>query len=509
MLGKTKTAHSLVLFLIFNVFSIAATATDTTTEPEISFDQVDGIHTVSILNLSGDSTVPLTSVEITVWNISQPDQWSLLTTSPYLDQVVPFIDSGTDLTMWSWEHSFNMESVDCTCYIAISLLEQTDLVSFGLIAYIGDDHHRPVLRHSLDIEMSQMYSTKIFNDNSLELTFNFLLPPLEIQSSETSELILSNVRICPAPFGICSESYTNLDSNDVALNNQLVIEVDADAQSIQDGYYLLQVQIQDVYLAFSNNITQFVVVDQSKPVVSLSAIDAVIESQPILVDIDVDDGYEGSAYTITWSITEPDGTPRAVLESEILDDNRLVFKPTKAGEYRVNALVRDTGGHLVTVNHNVSVSNVIPIIELRFDGFLVGNDSIINVPSSGNWTFSANTSIDTSNDQDTLEYTWFVDGKTLLSGKSFLASDDLQQTSYREIRVQVTDDDGESSELTFQVVQQEEQPSESDTGSILASTVSLLFIISMVVLFYMRQRRQSDSNTGFAKWTERSEEPKN
>ena len=264
-----------------------------------------------------------------------------------------------------------------------------------------------------------------------------------------------------------------------------------------------------MYLTFSNNITQFVVVDQSKPVVNLSAIDSVIESQPILVDIDVDDGYEGSAYTITWSITEPGGTPRAVLESEILDDNRLVFKPTKAGEYRVNALVRDTGGHLVTVNHNVSVSNVIPIIELRFDGFLVGNDSIINVPSSGNWTFSANTSIDTSNDQDTLEYTWFVDGKTLLSGKSFLASDDLQQTSYREIRVQVTDDDGESSELTFQVVQQEEQPSEPDTGSILASTVSLLFIISMVVLFYMRQRRQSDSNTGFAKWTERSEEPKN
>ena len=467
------------------------------------------MHTISTLNLSGDSTVPLTSVEITVWNISQPDQWSLVTSSPYLDQVVPYTDPATELTRWSWEHVFTMESVDCTCYIEISLLEQTDLISFGLVAYIGVEHHRPVLMHALDISNSQMYSTKIFNDNSIDMSFNFLLPPLQIESLETSELILSNVRICPAPFGICSESYTTLDSTDVTFDNLLAIEVDANAQSIQDGYYLLQVQIQDVYLTLSNNITQFVVLDQSKPSVNLTAIDEVIESQPILVDIDVDDGYEGSAYTITWSITEPDGTPRAVLESEILEDNRLQFKPTKAGEYRVNALVRDIGGHLVTVTHNVNVSNIVPIIEIRFDGFLVENGSTITVPSSGNWTFSANTSFDTSNDQDTLEYTWFVDGKTLLSGKSFLASDDIQQTNYREIRVQVTDDDGQSSELSFQVVLQNELDSESNSGSILASTVSLLFIFSIAVLVYMRQRKQSESSTGFAKWTERGKEPKN
>ena len=509
MLGKTKAAHLLVLCLICNVYSFAATANTTTFEPEISFDQPDGMHTISTLNLSGDSTVPLTSVEITVWNISQPDQWSLVTSSPYLDQVVPYTDPATELTRWSWEHAFTMESVDCTCYIEISLLEQTDLISFGLVAYIGDEHHRPVLMHALDISSSQMYSTKIFNDNSIDMSFNFLLPPLQIESLETSELILSNVRICPAPFGICSESYTTLDSTDVTFDNLLAIEVDANAQSIQDGYYLLQVQIQDVYLTLSNNITQFVVLDQSKPSVNLTAIDEVIESQPILVDIDVDDGYEGSAYTITWSITEPDGTPRAVLESEILEDNRLYFEPTKAGEYRVNALVRDIGGHLVTVIHNVNVSNIVPIIEIRFDGFLVENGSTITVPSSGNWTFSANTSFDTSNDQDTLEYTWFVDGKTLLSGKSFLASDDLQQTNYREIRVQVTDDDGQSSELSFQVVLQNELDSESNSGSILASTVSLLFIFSIAVLVYMRQRKQSESSTGFAKWTERGKEPKN
>ena len=114
-----------------------------------------------------------------------------------------------------------------------------------------------------------------------------------------------------------------------------------------------------------------------------------------------------------------------------------------------------------------------------------------------------------ANDRDNLDYTWYVDGKTLLSGKSYLASVDIQQTDYQEIRVQVTDDDGKSSELTFQVVQQEVQRSESMSGSVIASTASLLFILVIGLLVYTRQRKHSESSTGFVKWTERGKEPKN
>ena len=509
MVRRTKTAHLLVLCLVLNVLSFQSVADEVATDPEIHFDQEDGFHVTSILNLSGDSNVPLTSVEIAVWNISQPDQWTLLDSSPYLDAVVPYTDSGTDTTRWAWEHSFDLDSIDCTCFIEISLMERTDLISFGLIAYIGDGYHRPVLKHALDSDASQLYSTQIYSDNLLVLTYNFLLPPMQMESLETAGQVLSNVRICNAPYGICLDSLSNLDSTDTLLGNEILLQIDADAQSIPDGYYLIQVQIQDVYLTLSNNITQFVVIDQTKPIVNLSAVDEVKEAQPIVVDIDVDDGYVGSTYVITWSVTEPDGTPRAVLESEILEDNRFEFIPTKSGEYRVNALVRDTGGHLVTVYHNVTVVNVEPILDVRFDGFLVENGTTITIPSSGDWTFSANASMDTANDRDNLDYTWYVDGKTLLSGKSYLASVDIQQTDYQEIRVQVTDDDGKSSELTFQVVQQEVQPSESMSGSVIASTASLLFILAIGLLVYTRQRKHSESNTGFVKWTERGKEPKN
>ncbi|MGB1487057.1 MAG: hypothetical protein ACPG83_00495 [Candidatus Poseidoniaceae archaeon] len=461
---------------------------------------------MSWLNLSGDSTVALTSIEITVWNISLPDQWSSVLTSQFLDSVVPYIDSETDSTMWSWDQSFDMNSIDCTCYVEISLLQQTDLISFGLVVYIGDDHHRPILKHLSD-ELSYQ-SSQIFNTQVINLAFDYLLPPSQYGLLETEISLLAEVRICPAPNAICVGGYTTIPSNNLSIGDELELQIDTHSNSIPEGYYLLQVQIQDVYLTLSNNITQYVVFDQTVPNVSLTAVDQVNESQSIVVDIDVDDGYIGSNFVITWSITEPDGTPRAVSNSELLDDNRLEFKPTKSGEYRVNALVRDLGGHLVVVNHNVTVFNIAPVAKVRYDGFLIKDGSTITVPASGDWVFSANTSTDSPNDQDLLDFYWFVDGKTLLSGKSYLSSSDIQNSNYREIRIQVVDDDGEIAELSFEVVQQEAEKTASSSNSLLASIVSILFIFFISLFVFLRQRSQSDSNTGFVKWTERGEEPK-
>jgi len=59
---------------MMNIFATPTRANEIETTPMISFDQVHGIHTDSVLNLSGNSSVPLTSIEIVLWNISTPDQ---------------------------------------------------------------------------------------------------------------------------------------------------------------------------------------------------------------------------------------------------------------------------------------------------------------------------------------------------------------------------------------------------------------------------------------------------
>ena len=504
---KTNTALLLVLCLMMNVFAIPSYGDEIETSPTISFDQADGFHSDSVLNLSGNSSVPLTSIEIVLWNISTPDQWSLITSNPFLDLVVPYTDVDTDSTMWAWEHSFDTISIDCTCYVEISLLDQTDLISFGIVVYLGDDRHRPVLQHAP--ESANFHSAQIFNDRIIDLTYDYLLPPIQSEPTSIEGAILTNVRICPAPYGICVENYESILASNTSFTRTFDLEINSNMESLSDGFYILQVQIQDVYLTLSNNITQFIVLDRTQPNVQLSAVDQVNEAQSIVVDINVDDGYVGSSYSITWSITEPDGNPRAVLSSEILNDSRLEFEPTKSGDYRVNALVRDLGGHLIIVYHNVTVVNLPPTAQVRFDGFLVKDGSTITVPSSQDWIFSANTSSDTSNDQSMLDFYWFVDGKTLLSGKSFLSSSDIQSSSYQKIRVQVVDDDGEFDEITFDVTQQREETQDNSSNSILASTVSILFILAVGIVVYLRQRKQSDSTTGFVKWTERGEEPKN
>ena len=96
-----------------------------------------------------------------------------------------------------------------------------------------------------------------------------------------------------------------------------------------------------------------------------------------------------------------------------------------------------------------------------------------------------------------------------MSGKSYLTSSDIQATTYREIRVEVVDDDGESSNLSFDVIHQQSESLESFADTTLASMISLFFILFIAIIVFMRQRGQSDKSSGFVKWTERGKKPKN
>jgi hypothetical protein len=117
--------------------------------------------------------------------------------------------------------------------------------------------------------------------------------------------------------------------------------------------------------------------------------------------------------------------------------------------------------------------------------------------------------VDSQNDIDDLEYFWYVDGKSLLSGKSYLSSSDIQSSSFKTIRVEVVDDDGSSSNLSFEVVQQKSDAEESMGDAVLFSLLGLFFILFGAMIITVRRRAKSDVNSGFVKWTERSDGSKN
>ena len=65
------------------------------TNSTLEFDQDDGFHYSNVINISGSSSVPLNSVEITLWNVTAHDQYELLNSSSSLLSVTPFeTDSG-------------------------------------------------------------------------------------------------------------------------------------------------------------------------------------------------------------------------------------------------------------------------------------------------------------------------------------------------------------------------------------------------------------------------------
>ena len=165
--------------------------------------------------------------------------------------------------MWAWEHSLDTISIDCTCYIEISLLDQTDLISFGIVVYLGDERHRPVIQYAP--ESVNFQSAQIFNDQIIDLTYDYLLPPSQSESTSLEGTILTNLRICPAPYGICIENYESILASNISFTSTFDLEIDSNMESLSDGFYILQVQIQDVYLTLSNNITQFIVLDRTKP----------------------------------------------------------------------------------------------------------------------------------------------------------------------------------------------------------------------------------------------------
>ena len=84
MSKNAKTSLLLVLCLLLTLAIPNSSASSNTDDVQIvSYDQADGLHVQSMLNLSGDSTVALSSIEIELWNISSPDQWTAMQSSPF------------------------------------------------------------------------------------------------------------------------------------------------------------------------------------------------------------------------------------------------------------------------------------------------------------------------------------------------------------------------------------------------------------------------------------------
>ena len=489
---------SILLILILAPVTLNSSNAELSVDTILEFDQADGIHLIDYINVSGSSTVPLNSVEISLWNVTATGQYDLLNSSSSLLSVTPF-ETNLGTTYWLWDHVFNQEGDSCTCLVRISLLEQTDLKSYGITIYLGPLNHRPVLMFS-----SESYQTSqiILGNEDVELSYGVLLPPnIFTSESNLNQDVLTTLSVCPAPFGICTDVYSPVTVLHELIDGELTVTMETLSINLADGLYLVDFNLQSMSLKESNTLIQYMAVDRNPPNVTFSSISELLESETIMIDLNVDDGYEGSEYSITWTIIEPDGELRAVSSTEILADNRLSFKAEKQGVYQIFGLIRDIGGNFVNVQQNVSVINVEPQLDLRYDGYKISNNQTVTVKSTDKWCFSANQTTDTFNDIDSLQYNWFVDGKSLLSGRSYLLSSDIKTNDWKDITLTLTDNDGAGSSITFSVEEQETQESSSFQSITIWTTLLFLLILSIIVI--IRKKILSPQESDFVRWSDK------
>lgn len=448
--------------------------------------QDDGIHFPGDISLTGTTTLAPSEATWELWNVGDGfSGWTLEQSGSHFSDVIPVSEN-----MWNWTLEINNTEIDCTCLLTISIPNGLDPMTTSIIVYLGASEHRPMI---LDIQ----YVTTIIVDQPIVIEIEYVTPGI----NNAGVTAFSN--ICEAPHGVCFEEFQPLIFNQSDDDGIVTIILDSAEMGIEDGIYQLEFYITDGLLLDSNTETLAIVIDTHAPIVNMSGLENVIESQNIFISAFIDDGYSGSNENIVWTIYSPDGKIRSPTTEEFQGDYSLNLIPVLSGEWTIDLFVRDIGGHFVTTSHSFTVSNSPPQAHLTLDGFEVSNGSTLTPANTDSWILNGSGSTDTLDDMPTLQYAWYVDGNAMVSGNHIFTQEDYSFSGSEEVILVVTDDDGIESRIYFTVFVEEEYSASKDS-LIIFGILAFSILISglLVVRNVISKSRDSASSKNIPKWGE-------
>ena len=486
-MGESRSIATCLVCLLFCISSLAMTVSAHHIEEDtynLVILQENGAHFPGNILLTGTTTLAPSEATWELWNVGDGfSGWNLEESGSHFSGVVPVSEN-----MWNWTLEINITELDCTCLLTISIPNGLDPMTKSIIVYLGVSEHRPMI---LDVQ----YTTTIVVDQPISMELEYVTP--DINNSGVTAF----TNICEAPHGVCFEEFHPVVFNQSDDNGTVTITLDPLQMGIEDGIYQLEFYITDALLLNSNTETLAIVLDTHAPIVNLSGEEQVIESQSIFISAFVDDGYSGSSEIIVWTIHSPDGKVRSPTNEELQDEYSLNLIPTLSGEWTVDLLVRDIGGHFVTLSHSFSVSNSAPQVHLTLDGFEVHNGSFLTPANTDSWVLDGSASTDTLDDMETLQYVWYVDGNARLSGNSLFTQADYSFSGSEEVILVVTDDDGVESRINFTVLVEEEYSASKDSLIVIGIIVLTILISGLLVVRnVMDKSRDSTSSKEIPKW---------
>lgn len=486
-MGEGRSIATFLVCLLFGISTLAMFVSAHHIEEDtysLVIQQEDGTHFTENILLNGTTTLAPSEATWELWNVGDGiSGWNLEASGSHFSDVIPVSEN-----IWDWELEINISEINCTCLLTVSIPNGLDPMTKSIIVYLGFSEHRPMI---LDLQ----YETTVVVEQPVSIEIEYVTPSI----NNTGVTVFST--ICEAPHGVCFEDFHPITFNQSDNNGTVTITLDPLQMEIEDGIYQLEFYITDALLLNSNTETLAIVLDTHAPIVNLSGLGQVIESQTIFISAFIDDGYSGSSENIVWTIHSPDGKVRNPTNEEIQDDYSLNLIPTLSGEWTIDLLVRDIGGHFVTTTHSFSVSNSAPHAHLTLDGFEVHNGSSLTPANTDNWVLNCSASSDTLDDMPSLQYVWYIDGDAMLSGNSIFTQADYSFSGHKEVILVVTDNDGAESQINFTFFVEEEISKDDNSLAIIVIIGLTALISGLIVMRNMNVKsRGSASSRDIPKW---------
>jgi len=482
-----KPLLALIIVFIFCTLSIVDSVSAHHLEEEnynLYIFQNDGVIFTENLSINGTTTLPPSEATWELWNVGDGlSSWSLELSGSHFTSVEPSAES-----LWNWTLDITTAGIECTCLLTISVPNGLDPMSNSLIVYLGETGHRPMI---LDID----YDTTIVIDQPITIEIAYVVPGL----NNTGVNVIAN--ICEAPHSVCLEEPNLISLNQSDDDGTVFVTLDHLEMDIDDGIYQFEFVVVDALLLYSNSESLAVVIDTHEPIVNLSGLESIMESEQIIISALIDDGYSGSGEHIVWTIHSPDGKVHSPTTEEKIDDYSLNIVPILSGDWTIELLVRDLGGHFVTTSHAFTVINSPPQAHLTLDGFEVSNGSSLTPANAEDWQLNCSGSSDTSADMETLQYVWFVDGSPIISGTESFTQNDFQIIGQKNMMLIVTDDDGVESIIEFTIYVEEQSDSTSNKSILIGISFIVIIGITLFIVKPISMRyNESKSSKNIPKW---------
>ena len=489
----TRRLVTLVLcFVMLTFYPPSVIATEVNEQPPefVNIQTPQGNLYPEFINLSGQSSIPAAEL---VWSITTLGQVNtIIPINQELISSSTFTNFTFNNAVYDWELSIPSYGYNCTCVFSIKSLDSPEATESSIVIFVGQNSHYTVI--DLDTNILPVSSNDV-----KYLQYNILQP----EDASTGNVGIVNdisfmANICQFSGNSCISETRNVFLNhSIQADGFYEIEINKLGLNLADGIWNFEIYLRDQYLRLSNPDYQQLTFDTNPPIVNISGVEYIDEMGTAVFSVSVDDGYDSSLVSLTWTVTEPNGLIRGISNGEFISDNSIQLLFNESGTWTISVLATDSVGYYAKENYSIIAENLPPVIVVENSDNYVLSEGKFSIDLDEPWFINASQTTDTASDLAELSFAWFAD-KELVHEDNNLSHDIINSVGTHAIMLEVTDNNGASSKLFFNLTIVDNDDSES-INEFVFPLVSLI-LLGVGSIYLLVRLRKTDSKFNLPKW---------